>query len=114
MLIPFLIILFFFLVKLTIKKAQQKIDVNKHIAFRLGVLVLFIALSFLVLYLLDGGNGIIGAVYLNIYFAVVWLLYIIVETISLHVVKQTKLVQTNCIFLVCALFIPAIVTVQVL
>ena len=112
MLIPVLIILFFFLIKLTIKKAQQKVNVNRHVGIRLGVLVIFIALAFLISYLIEGRRGILGAFYINAYFVGAWLFYLIVEAISLFVVKQPVLARSNLLILTIIISILTIVAIK--
>jgi len=112
MIIPFGIILIYFLVRLTIKKAQLKVEVNKHVGIRVGVLAIVIPLGFLILYLIEGRSGMLGALYLNAYFVGAWLLYLVVETISLFVVKQNKLARANLVLFSFVVFILAIVISQ--
>lgn len=108
-LFPLIIILLFFAIRFTIRKAQQKVDADKHILIRIGVLLIFIPLTFLVLHLVDDRNGILGAIFISAYFIGAWILYIIVEAISLFAVKQNKLARTNLIML----FIVALIVAMV-
>lgn len=112
MLLPLPIILFVLLLVFSIKKAKQKVDVNKHVIIRLGVLVVFIALTFLIVYLIEGRSGTLGSVYISAYFTATWILYLIVETISLFIIKVNILARTNLIILAIIAFIVAMVVVQ--
>jgi len=111
MLLPIPIILFILLLVYSIKKAKQKANVNKHVIIRLGVLIAFIALTFLIVYLIEGRSGTLGSFYICAYFSAVWILYLIVEAISLFVVKQNKLARTNLIILSFIVFLGAMVTI---
>jgi len=112
MLIPIPIILFILLLMFSLKKAKQKVDVNKHIIIRLGVLIGFIALTFLIVYLIEGRSGTLGSFYLSVYFMGAWILYLIVEAISLFVIKVNILARTNLIILAIIALIVAMVVVQ--
>lgn len=111
-LFPAVIILLFFAIKSTIKKAQQKVDADKHAVIRIGVLVGFIGLTFLILHLADTKNGMLGALFISAYFIGVWLLYLIIEAICFFVIKQNKLGRTNLIILEVVAVIVAIIFIQ--
>jgi len=112
MLLPLPIILFVVLLVFSIKKAKQEVNVNKHVIVRLSVLVGFIALTFLIVYLIEGRSGTLGSFYISAYFIGAWLLYLIVEAISFFVIKVNILARTNLIILSIVAFIVAMVVVQ--
>lgn len=112
MLLPLPIILFVVLLVFSIKKAKQEVNVNKHVLIRLSVLVGFIALTFLIVYLIEGRSGTLGSFYISAYFLGAWLLYLIVEAISLFVIKVNILARTNMIILAIIAFIVAIFFAQ--
>jgi len=106
------VILFVVLLVFSIKKVKQQVNVNKHVLIRLGVLVGFIALTFLIVYLVEGRSGTLGSFYISAYFLGAWLLYLIVEAISFFVIKVNILARTNLIILSIVAFIVAMVVVQ--
>ncbi|RZK53009.1 MAG: hypothetical protein EOO87_13950 [Pedobacter sp.] len=106
------IILFVVLLVFSIKKAKQQVNVNKHVLIRLSVLAGFIALTFLIVYLVEGRSGTLGSFYISAYFLGAWLLYLIVEAISLFVIKVNVLARTNLVILSIVAFIVAMVVVQ--
>ena len=106
------VILFVVLLVFSIKKVKQQVNVNKHVLIRLGVLVGFIALTFLIVYLVEGRSGTLGSFYISAYFLGAWLLYLIVEAISLFVIKVNVLARTDLIILSIVAFIVAMVVVQ--
>ena len=112
MLLPLPVILFVVLLVFSIKKVKQQVNVNKHVLIRLGVLVGFIALPFLIVYLVEGRSGTLGSFYISAYFLGAWLLYLIVEAISFFVIKVNILARTNLIILSIVAFIVAMVVVQ--
>lgn len=112
MLLPLPIILFVVLLVFSIKKAKREVNVNKHVIVRLSVLVGFIALTFLIVYLIEGRSGTLGSFYISAYFIGAWLLYLIVEAISFFVIKVNILARTNLIILSIVAFIVAMVVVQ--
>ena len=112
MLLPLPVILFVVLLVFSIKNAKQQVNVNKHVLIRLGILVGFIALTFLIVYLIEGRSGTLGSFYISAYFLGAWLLYLIVEAISLFVIKVNILARTNLIILSIVAFIVAMVVVQ--
>lgn len=112
MLLPLPIILFVLLLVFSIKKAKQEVNVNKHVLIRLGVLVGFIALTFLIVYLIEGRSGTLGSFYISAYFIGAWILYLIVEAVSLFIIKVNILARTNLIILAIIGFIVAMVAVQ--
>lgn len=93
--LPILLILLIFVVKSTIKNAQQKVDMKKHIRLRLLVLLAAIALLFLLSYLSWDKSGILGAIYFSAYFTGAWLLYLLIEAICLFAVKKNVLAKMN-------------------
>lgn len=107
MLLPIPIILFIVLLVFSIKKAKQKVELNKHVFIRLLVLLLSIGLIFLLCYIEEGKRSVLGAMYFSAYFFAAWLLYLLVEAISLFVVKQNKPAKTNLIILSFVVFIVA-------
>lgn len=109
MLIPFALILFIFLIRFTIIKAKLKVDVNKHVLIRLFVLAVSMGLIYLLCYITEGRNGMLGALYFSAYFIGAWILYLIVEAISLLVAKQNKLGRTNLLILSFVAFLGAMV-----
>lgn len=112
MLLPLPIILFVALLVFSIKKAKQEVNLNRHVITRNGVLILFISLTFLILYLIDARNGMLGALYISAYFSIAWILYLIVETISLFVIKRNILARTNLVILAIIAFIVAMGVIQ--
>lgn len=112
MLIPLPIILFVVLLIFSIKNAKQKVDVNKHVIVRLLVLAISIGLIFLLCYVTEGRNGMLGALYFSAYFTGTWVLYLLVEAISLFIIKRNKLANTNLIILAIIAFIVAMAAVQ--
>lgn len=107
MLLPIPIIIFILLLVLSLKKAKQKVEVNKQVFIRLLVLLLSIGLIFLLCYISEGRKSVLGAMYFSAYFFAAWLLYLLVEAISLFAIKQNKLAKTNLIILSFVAFIVA-------
>ncbi len=93
--LPILLIVMIFLVRYTIKKAQQNVNVIKHIRLRILILFAGIALLFLICYISWGGSGILAAIYTSACFTCLWLLYLLIEAICLIVVKQNALAKRN-------------------
>lgn len=100
MLLPLPVILFVVLLVFSIKKAKQQVNVNKHVLIRLGVLVGFIALTFLIVYLVEGRSGTLGSFYISAYFLGAWLLYLIVEAISLFLYKSECTCQNKPYYII--------------
>lgn len=75
-------------------------NIIKHIGIRMAVLIVVVALIFLILYLLDERSGVLAALYVSAYFFIAWLVYLIIETIILYLVKKNSLASANLTFLV--------------
>ncbi len=90
-----LIFIFVLLIRLTINNAKIKTDPRKHDIIRVSVLLVAIPLITLICYLIDQDQGLLGAFYLSYYFTGVWLLYLLVEAISLYIAKQNELASTS-------------------
>lgn len=112
MILPFLFILFLFLIRFTIKKAQQNVNVNKHVVIRVSALMLLIALGYLILYLIEGRSAALGALFLAAYLTGAWLIYLLAEAISLFVVKQHALARSNLIIMAITTFFIIVIVVR--
>lgn len=95
---------------ISVKKAKKTIDTEKHGKIRILVLIFAIPIIFLVLYLIDGRSGILGAFYLCYYFFGVWLVYLLIEAILFYIIKQNKLANVNMRMFVLSLALVAIST----
>lgn len=112
MILPFIFILYFFLIKFTIKKAKQNVNVNKHVVIRFCTLMLLIALGYLILYLMEGRSAALGALFLAAYLTAAWLVYLLAEAISLFVVKQHVLARSNLFIMAITTFFIIIIVVR--
>ena len=89
-----------------IKKASEisngenkKVNVQKHVLWRVGILVIGIPFLFLLLYLIEGGYGLLGALYLSAFFFAAWTVVLIVEAIYLYFSKKNNLANANLLII---------------
>lgn len=103
---PIIIIPIIILIFITNKRAEIKIDTNKHTRIRIYVLVIAIILIFSICQIIYGIDGILNSFFLSYYFFGAWLFYLLLETISLYITKKNKLAQASLSLLVLsALFV---------
>jgi len=105
-------IIYFLLIKLTIRKAGDTPNITKHVLIRILILPILIGVSFLGIYLMGSRSDLIGAFYLSVYILGAWLVYLIVETIALYAVKMRSIASANFIIVLITLFISVLVAIQ--
>ena len=82
-----------------VKIETSKPNVQKHILWRLGILILGIPFLFLVLYLIANDEGILGAFYLSAFFFAAWAIVLIFEAIYFYFNKKNNLGNANLIII---------------
>ena len=95
-------------VNFSIKKANTAETINRHNYLRILILIVGIPLIFLVLYLIDGRNMMLGSIVLSFYFFGAWLLYLVIEAIIFYTLKHNRLANANLVLFILFLIIVSV------